>query len=190
MKRPETSFVLALLLSLLLHAAAGLLWAGLGQPQARERPAKVMLEAVLASPSRQAQAQPPLFLPEPPRPVPQARPPDDAQSSGKGSVSKRRAEPNEEAVRQASAQVARSLLYPPEAIARGLEGETLVLLFLDDAGNVVAARVERGSGHAILDEAAMRAARTVRSLPGTPGVLPSGRGTAREVLLPVRFRLR
>jgi protein TonB len=77
--------------------------------------------------------------------------------------------------------VARSLLYPPEAIARGWEGETLVLLFLDEAGNAVAARVERGSGHAVLDEAAIRAAKTVRSLPG---------GAAREVLLPVRFRLR
>ena len=180
MKRPETSFALAFALSLLLHAAAALLWAGLAQPQARERPARAMLDAVLVPP-RQAQAQPPLFLPEPPRPAPQARVPADVQSSGKGLVSKRRAEPDEEAVRQASAQVARSLLYPPEAVAHGLEGETLVLLFLDDAGNAVAARVERGSGHAILDEAAVRAARTVRSLPGN---------AAREVLLPVRFRLR
>lgn len=81
----------------------------------------------------------------------------------------------------ASRQIAEHLLYPPEAIARGLEGEAQVLLFLDEAGNAVAARLERSSGHAILDDAAVRAARAVRALP---------EGTPSEVLLPVRFRLR
>lgn len=82
---------------------------------------------------------------------------------------------------QASRQIAEQLYYPPEAIARGLEGEVLVMLFLDEAGNALAARIERGSGHALLDEAAVRAARAVRSLPAT---------APQEVLLPVRFRLR
>jgi len=86
-----------------------------------------------------------------------------------------------EAARVANAQVARELAYPPEAIARGLEGETLVLLFLDETGNAIAARIESSSGHAILDEAAVRAARTLRSLPAS---------APREALVPVRFRLR
>ncbi|OHC69007.1 MAG: hypothetical protein A2045_14225 [Rhodocyclales bacterium GWA2_65_20] len=81
----------------------------------------------------------------------------------------------------ASRQIAKHLFYPPEAIARGLEGEAQIMLFLDEAGNAIAARLERSSGHAILDEAAVIAARSVRSL---PDVAP------REVLLPVRFRLR
>jgi protein TonB len=81
----------------------------------------------------------------------------------------------------ASRQIAEHLLYPQEAIARGLEGEAQVLLFLDAAGNAVAARLERSSGHAILDDAAVLAAQTVRALP---------EGAPREVLLPVRFRLR
>jgi periplasmic protein TonB len=70
--------------------------------------------------------------------------------------------------------------YPPLAVLRGLEGEVLVGVTLDARGDVVAARLERGSGHAILDEAALRAALTLKSLPG-------GRG---EAVLPVRFRLR
>lgn len=86
-----------------------------------------------------------------------------------------------DAARKAGEQIARQLLYPPEAIARGLEGEALVLLFLDESGNAIAARIEASSGHAILDEAAVRAARTLRSLPS---------GAPREAVLPVRFRLR
>lgn len=80
----------------------------------------------------------------------------------------------------ASRQVANRLLYPEEAVARGLQGEALVLLFLDAAGNAVAARLEKSSGHALLDAAAVAAARSVRALP---------EGDDREVLLPVRFRL-
>ena len=86
-----------------------------------------------------------------------------------------------EAARHAGEQLARELLYPPEAIARGLEGEALVLLFLDESGNAVAARLEESSGHALLDDAAVRAARLLRALPAS---------APREVLLPVRFRLR
>ena len=86
-----------------------------------------------------------------------------------------------EGERRARSQIARELLYPPEAIAQGLEGEALVLLVLDEAGNAMAARLEASSGHALLDAAAVRAARTLKGLPD---------GVPREVLLPVRFRLR
>ena len=86
-----------------------------------------------------------------------------------------------EAARSASEQMARELLYPAAAIERGLQGEALVLLFLDAAGNAIAARIESSSGHGILDEAALRAVRSLRSLPAS---------APREVLLPVRFRLR
>jgi protein TonB len=86
-----------------------------------------------------------------------------------------------QAARVAAEQMARELLYPIEAVERGLQGEALVLLFLDESGNAVAARLEESSGHALLDEAAVRAARTLRALPSS---------AHREVLLPVRFRLR
>lgn len=71
--------------------------------------------------------------------------------------------------------------YPAEAIARGFEGEVLVLLVIDETGQVSAARVEQGSGHAILDEAALRAVRSLHSLPAD---------APRQVALPVRFRLK
>jgi protein TonB len=71
--------------------------------------------------------------------------------------------------------------YPQEAIARGLEGEVLVLIIIDESGRVTAARIEEGSGHHILDDAALRAVRSLRSLPAD---------APREGLLPVRFRLR
>lgn len=71
--------------------------------------------------------------------------------------------------------------YPLEAVHRGLEGTVMVSVVIDAAGNVTAARLERGSGHAMLDEAAVRAARTLKNLP----VEHHG-----EATLPVRFKLR
>lgn len=76
---------------------------------------------------------------------------------------------------------ASGLFYPQEAIARSIEGEVLVLIIIDEAGQVSAARVEESSGHKILDDAALRAVRSLRSLPAD---------APREALLPVRFRLR
>lgn len=78
-------------------------------------------------------------------------------------------------------QLSQTLLYPPEAVRRGLQGEVVVLLELDAEGRVVAASVASGSGHAILDEAAVVAARRLGALG------PSLAGKA--ILLPVRFRL-
>lgn len=80
----------------------------------------------------------------------------------------------------ASRQIAQYLFYPPEAIAQGLQGQALVRLYLDEKGDAIAARLERSSGYPLLDDAAVRAATAVRSMP---------EGDAREILLPVRFRL-
>jgi len=86
-----------------------------------------------------------------------------------------------EAAIKAAEQLQRELLYPREAIERGQQGEALVLLFLDASGNALAARIESSSGHALLDDAAVRAARSLRALPDS---------APRDVLLQVRFRLR
>ena len=86
-----------------------------------------------------------------------------------------------EAARAANTQMAQALFYPLEAVERGLEGEATVLLFLDASGNVIASRLEASSGHALLDDAALAAARSLRGLPDS---------APREALLPVRFRLR
>lgn len=81
---------------------------------------------------------------------------------------------------QFSAQQREGLFYPEEAIQQGLEGEALVLLLLNEQGQVVAARIEESSGHAMLDDAALRAVRRLRTLPADAPM---------ESLLPVRFRI-
>ncbi len=73
------------------------------------------------------------------------------------------------------------LFYPPEAVARRLEGEVRLLLTLGEDGTILDAQVAAGSGHALLDEAAVKAAFAM-------GRLPNER--QREVLFPVVFRLR
>jgi len=175
----------ALVISLVLHALliSAPAWRGRPSEQLqltvslREPPAAAEFPSP-ASPAvpALAPAQPKLRPPERAE-KPAARPvagPAAAQAAGIRPLSGR-------AARVAGEQMARALLYPPEAIERGLQGEALVLLFLDESGNAVAARLEASSGYEILDDAAVRAARTLRALPS---------GAAREALLPVRFRLR
>ena len=169
----------ALALSLVLHAAllaTGARLASLLPSVAR--PADTTLKVRLAEPLAVPAPQPELRMREdtPPARVPEAKPGTLARAAVPAGVPVRAGE----AASKATEQVARELFYPPEAIERGLEGEALVMLFLDAAGNAIAARIESSSGHAILDAAAVRAARTLRSLPAS---------APREALLPVRFRL-
>jgi protein TonB len=150
-------------------------WRGKVQSQA---PLKVALQKPLAAPEPQnpAPEQPRLILPEKMPAQSPARPSLEPleQSAAPQPLSG-------QAARMAGEQMARELLYPVEAVERGLQGEAVVLLFLDESGNAVAARLEESSGHAMLDAAAVRAARTLRALPSS---------APREALLPVRFRLR
>lgn len=81
----------------------------------------------------------------------------------------------------AQRKLSKYLFYPPEAVARGLEGEVRLLLTLEGDGTIRDAQVAAGSGHKILDDAALRAAFAMGSLP---------EAEARELILPVVFRLR
>jgi len=83
------------------------------------------------------------------------------------------------ALRRAQTALSEHLFYPPEAIARGIEGEVILLLILSDRGQLVSATVARSSGHAVLDQAALDAAQRIGALPGNP----------RQTLFPVSFRL-
>jgi protein TonB len=78
-------------------------------------------------------------------------------------------------------KLAEHLFYPPEAVARGLEGEVRLLLTLDAHGTVLSAEVAASSGYAILDQAAVSAAYAMARVDN---------GGAREMILPVQFRLR
>lgn len=182
----------ALALSLFLHAALIAAVAQLAVPALRTaRHVQPELKVSLREPPAEppAPAQPKLFVPEEaPRnanagPPPRAsRPAEILVAVPTGPLAPGMLPRLEgEAAYRAMEQLQRELHYPRAAIERGLQGEALVLLFLDASGNAIAARLEATSGHALLDEAAVRAARALRSLPDS---------APREVLLPVRFRLR
>ena len=186
----------ALALSLVLHAAAIALVVQLTAPTPHTgRPAqadlRVSLRDRLGASDEPAPAPPQLLLPRdsprnanPATPAGAARPLRNAPGPGAIPAVTLAASPvrlSGEAALRAAEQLQRELPYPPEAIERGLQGEALVLLFLDQSGNAIAARLESSSGHALLDEAAVRAARSLRALPDS---------APREALLPVRFRLR
>ncbi len=83
-------------------------------------------------------------------------------------------------LRRAQAVLSEHLFYPPEAVARGLEGEVILLLTLTESGQLASAAIARSSGHALLDQAALDAAQHIGALPGNP----------RQTLFPVTFRLR
>jgi protein TonB len=134
----------------------------------------------LPEPQKDASATPPISAPKPPpaaKPVARLSPPEERPRPQETATPRL----SGEAARKAAEQLARELPYPAEAIERGWQGEALVMIFLDNAGNAIAARLESSSGHAILDDAAVRAARQLRNLPES---------APREALLPVRFRLR
>lgn len=179
----------ALILSLALHGLV--LLAGFPLPLSRiERPMQPPLSVYLDKEPAPAPPAPPLMLPPapvalPPNPIaerPRAVPRESKPAPPRPTLpGETHARLQGEAARAANEQLARELFYPLEAIERGLQGEATVLLFLDGAGNVIAARLEASSGHPILDDAAVRAARALRSLPDS---------APREALLPVRFRLR
>lgn len=80
----------------------------------------------------------------------------------------------------AERKLAEHVYYPEAAISAGLEGDVRLLITLDNDGVVRDVQIAAGSGHAILDQAAMRAAWAMHSLPGID---------EREIMLPVTFHL-
>ena len=131
-------------------------------------------EELASIPDAQALIEPlPLPTLPPPSPPPLAATPVEAPRE---KVAPKR---DVTAVRQAQSKLMERLLYPPQAITQGLEGEVILLLTLDANGRVITATVARSSGHTLLDDAAIDAARTLGPL----------RSTAGEILLPVAFAL-
>src|SRR5262245_36630116 len=132
-----------------------------------EPPPEVLKNTI--EPKPRSEPKPPRAEPKQPRPAavpPKPRPKPERLSA--------------EELDRTLSRLSQTLLYPPEAVRRGLEGEVVVMLELDAEGRVVAASVASGSGHAILDEA-VRAARQLGALGPALG--------GKAILLPVRFRL-
>ena len=75
--------------------------------------------------------------------------------------------------------------YPALARKRGWEGKVLLVVVVGCDGAVQTVRVQSGSSHDLLDEAALRAVREWRFQPGTR----NGEPVAMQVLVPVNFML-
>ena len=86
-----------------------------------------------------------------------------------------------EQLRETLGRLSEELLYPADALRRGLEGEVVILVELGEAGRILEASIASGSGHPTLDDAAVRAVKRLGTL---------GPGSAhKSILLPVRFRI-
>lgn len=166
---PPRRLLLAYVASISLHAA--LLVGGMPFAPAPPDATPAMIEATLRPPPAAepvlkdtlADDDGPPLAAEAPPPKPSA-----ATASRKSVVAARR-------------KLAEHVYYPPEAIRLGLEGDVRLLLTLGADGTIIDASVAGGSGHAILDQAALRAAFALGRLPGME---------RREIILPVSFRLR
>lgn len=173
---PDRRLWLALAISLALHALPFLA----DRLHVRSVPKKPPpMTARLTVPPPPPPVVPKLIVPEPapetpPAPPPVAKPTPKAKPAAPVSWN--------QAIREQVKQLkATGQFYSAEAIAQRLEGDPVVLFVLDEGGNVTAARIQESSGHALLDRDALR---VIRSLRGLPADAP------REVLLPVRFRLK
>ncbi len=76
-----------------------------------------------------------------------------------------------------------AIAYPVDLWDQGVEGETLLLILVDKEGGVDSVKVERTSGHADFDSAAVAGARGLRFRPGRKG----DERVSLWVRLPVKF---
>lgn len=173
-------FGLSILASLLLHVVV--FWPLSIFLKAPEPVPAMMLEAIFLEPPVAAEVpEPESTEPEPPpveQPANQPAPPPVAIPPAP-TFSPKPPELSGKAMNSAMAEKIKQEYYPREAIARGLEGDVVVLLILKPSGEVTGAMVATSSGHPILDEAALTAAWRITSLPAG----------LRQFLLPVQFRL-
>ncbi len=108
-------------------------------------------------------------------PQPETKPPPAPSKPPAPAPTQRKRE-----VSVAQRKLSEHLFYPPEAVARGLQGEVRLILKLGEKGTIEEVLIAAGSGHAILDNAAIRAAYAMGRLPGV---------SSRELIFPVVFRL-
>ncbi len=144
-------------------------------------PAQAHHTAPLVTPSRRAEAVPPLTTsvdpklirrstPTPAPSVPQVATPQVAGTDD-------RTAPDLSGNRKPD--------YPLAAYRNGIEGVVLLRLEIDATGRVKRVSIEQSSGHNVLDRAAVAAVRTWSGRPAHRG----GRPVATEEILPVHFRI-
>ena len=79
-----------------------------------------------------------------------------------------------------------SFEYPKRALLAGIEGKVYILIEVDQRGNIIAARINRSSGHQILDEAALKRVLATKRLPPLPSQLGNRN---RKFRIPFEYRL-
>jgi len=221
MDRRDRALVVALVASLLLHAALLLLPGSPIRPPGAPPPVTVLASRLEPPPERAAavEKRPPEVLkntldapqakpledpikPQPRRRVAEkevkapprepppkagvAKPPEVEPPLGRGLDLRSPTGPSAEyltpeVLRETLTRLSEELLYPTDALKRGLEGEVVILVELGAEGRILGASIATGSGHQSLDEAAVRAVKKL----GTLG--PSSAN--RTILLPVRFKI-
>jgi periplasmic protein TonB len=85
-----------------------------------------------------------------------------------------------------AAQLERYKRYPALAQRRGEQGVALLRFTLNRAGNVLNARIERGSGHPDLDEEVLALVQRAQPLPPIP---PDIAANTLDIEVPVKFAL-
>lgn len=163
----------ALALSLALHATLAL--PDLLGRLTVARPAPALRAVLRLPPAAEPMAAEPLLkdtlAPEEAPPKPQPKP--AAPATPPQAVAKRE-------VQAAQRKLSQHVYYPPEAVARGIEGEVRLIVKLSADGEVDDVSIAASSGHPLLDNAAIKAAYAMGRLTGA---------SSRELILPVIFRL-
>ena len=174
----SSRLIIAIALSLALHGALLLPGTPTRLPGAPPRPAlRAELQAAPAPLPAAAEAllkdtlaaaEKPPEASAPPPPIPPAR------------AAVRKPSRAGQEIQAARRKLSRHLFYPPQAVARGLEGEVRLLIRLSADGAIDDVGIAASSGHPILDDAAVRAAWAMGRLTGVG---------QKEMILPVIFRL-
>lgn len=133
-------------------------------PMPETPPAEPLLKNTIDTEQTPPKQQPPPALKPPPPATPPAKPKTAAKRE----------------VQVAQRKLSQHLFYPPEAVARGIEGEVRLIVKLSADGAVENVSIAASSGHPLLDNAAIKAAYAMGRLTGA---------TSRELILPVIFQL-
>ncbi len=76
--------------------------------------------------------------------------------------------------------------YPEMAVQNGIEGRVLIKVFVDELGSVTKTRIQRTSGHSILDTAAEKALKNTKFKPAVLNSKPLGVW----ITVPIEYKLK
>ncbi|MEJ0018969.1 MAG: energy transducer TonB [Acetobacteraceae bacterium] len=155
-----------------------------------EPPPVPVTPAVPLPPKPPPPKRPPPVRPVSPRPVaaeptpPPAAPPPAAAAPAATAVSPAAAATWESRL---LAHLKRAMRYPTQAQMRRQQGVALLWFRMTPSGEVLAARIERSSGHEVLDEESLALIRRAQPLPALPPDMPQ---QTIERVIPLRYELK